>query len=308
MKIVAPDYYGEFECIKGACRHSCCAGWEIDIDPESRERYRKMTGILGGKLAENIVDSPDGAHFRLGAGERCPFLQADGLCEMIIALGEESLCQICADHPRFRNFFSESTELGLGLCCEAAGRLMLSWKAPVSFIALEDDGDCGDAYEDESELREIRGELIKLAQDRSMSVEGRVERICDAMDSALPEIDYARWAEFLKGLERMDDSWADRLAALQKAGDAAFEGWETEFEQLLVYLIWRHLPGALDDGDVEGRAAFCALMWRIMRRMFAVSGGGFEELVEIARLYSSEIEYSDENIGEILAELHRNGV
>ena len=308
MKIVAPDYYGEFECIKGACRHSCCAGWEIDIDPESRERYRKMTGILGGKLAENIVDSPDGAHFRLGAGERCPFLQADGLCEMIIALGEESLCQICADHPRFRNFFSDSTELGLGLCCEAAGRLMLSWKAPVSFIALEDDGGCGDAYEDERELREIRGELIKLAQDRSMSVERRVEQICDAMDSALPDIDYARWAEFLKGLERMDDSWADRLAALQKAGDAPFEGWETEFEQLLVYLIWRHLPGALDDGDVEGRAAFCALMWRIMRRMFAVSGGGFEELVEIARLYSSEIEYSDENIGEILAELHRNGV
>lgn len=307
MKTVVPDYYMEFACIKGACRHSCCAGWEIDIDPESRERYRKMTGAIGGKLAENIVDGPDGAHFRLGAGERCPFLRADGLCEMIIALGEESLCQICADHPRFRNFFSDSTELGLGLCCEAAGRLILSWNEPVRFAAIEDDGADGVAYEDERELREIRAELIELAQERSIDIERRVERILGEVDIVLPEIPYAHWAEFLTGLERLDDNWADRLEAL-KTAEATVEGWETEFEQLLVYLLWRQLPGALDDGDVEGRVAFCALMWRIMRRMFAVSGGGLDELVEIVRLYSSEIEYSDENVGEILAELHRNGV
>lgn len=308
MKTVVPDYYMEFACIKGACAHSCCVGWEIDIDPESRERYRKIPGAIGGKLAANIVDGPDGAHFRLGEGERCRFLRADGLCEMIMTLGEESLCQICADHPRFRNFFSDSTELGLGLCCEAAGRLILSRREKVKFIVVEDDGAEEAAYEDELELREIRAELIALAQDRSIGVERRTERILACMDISLPDMAYASWAKYLKKLERLDDSWADRLDALQKAADVTVNGWDTEFEQLLAYLIWRHLPGALDDGDLDGRVAFCVLMWRIVNRMFAISGGGLDELTEIVRLYSSEIEYSDENVGEILAELHRNGI
>lgn len=308
MKTVVPDYYMEFACIKGACRHSCCIGWEIDIDSESRERYRKIPGAIGKKLSENIVDGPVGAHFRLGEDERCPFLQADGLCEMIIEMGEGSLCRICADHPRFRNFFSDSIELGLGLCCEAVGRLILSRKKPVRFVVMEDDGAEEDVYEDEQELREIRGGLIELAQDRRMSVERRLERILDEMDITLPEITYARWAEFLAGLERLDKAWNGRLDALRREVDAAIEGWEMEFEQLLVYLLWRHLPGALDDGDLEGRVAFCGLMWRIIRRIFAVSGEGLDGLVEIARLYSAEIEYSDENIGKILEELHRNGV
>ena len=32
---------------------------------------------------------------------------------------------------------------------------------------------------------------------------------------------------------------------------------------LLVYLLYRHLPGALDDGDVSGRIAFAALIFRL---------------------------------------------
>lgn len=308
MKTIAPDYYMEFACIKGACRHSCCVGWEIDVDPESRERYRTVRGAVGKKLAENIVDCPDVAHFKLDAEERCPFLQADGLCEMIIALGEASLCQICADHPRFRNFFSDSTELGLGLCCEAAAGLILSRREPTGFITIEDDGADGEAYEDEREIREIRAALIGRAQERGLNVERRLKRILDDMEIEMPVISYARWAEFMLGLERMDDGWARRLGTLNKPCEATLVGWDTEFEQLLTYLLWRHLPGVLDDGDLEGRVAFCALMWCIMRRMFALSGGGFEELVEITRLYSSEIEYSDENIGRILEELHKNGI
>ena len=37
MLTVYPDYYSAFRCIAGACKHSCCIGWEIDIDEESLE-------------------------------------------------------------------------------------------------------------------------------------------------------------------------------------------------------------------------------------------------------------------------------
>ena len=132
--IYAPDYYPHFRCIADACRHSCCVGWEIDIDPDTRAAYAAVGGDIGAKLADEIDDSTDPAHFRLTADERCPFLRNDGLCELILTLGEDSLCQICADHPRFRNFFSGRTELGLGLCCEAAGALILSQPAPMQII------------------------------------------------------------------------------------------------------------------------------------------------------------------------------
>lgn len=35
MNLYVPDYYPAFRCIAERCRHTCCAGWEIDIGGES---------------------------------------------------------------------------------------------------------------------------------------------------------------------------------------------------------------------------------------------------------------------------------
>ena len=37
MIVRVPDYFKEFSCIAGACKDSCCLGWEIDIDEDSYE-------------------------------------------------------------------------------------------------------------------------------------------------------------------------------------------------------------------------------------------------------------------------------
>ena len=141
MKVIVPDYYPEFRCIAGACRHSCCIGWEIDIDEDIRALYETIPGDFGQRLRENIDDSGENSCFRLDDEERCPFLNRRGLCDIILHLGEGALCQICTDHPRFRSFFSDRTEMGLGLCCEAAADLILSRTEPVRFLVQEDDGD-----------------------------------------------------------------------------------------------------------------------------------------------------------------------
>ena len=39
MKTVVPSYYKEFRCIADKCNHSCCKGWEIDIDDETYKKY-----------------------------------------------------------------------------------------------------------------------------------------------------------------------------------------------------------------------------------------------------------------------------
>ena len=70
MKLVAPDYYKDFVCIADRCNHSCCIGWEIDIDEDTREYYRTVPGEMGKRLAGNIVDGEETACFRLGEGEQ----------------------------------------------------------------------------------------------------------------------------------------------------------------------------------------------------------------------------------------------
>ena len=40
MLVRIPDYFDQFACLAGDCPHSCCIGWEIDIDPDTADYYR----------------------------------------------------------------------------------------------------------------------------------------------------------------------------------------------------------------------------------------------------------------------------
>lgn len=312
MKWIAPNYFDDFSCIAGACRHSCCAGWEIDIDEETLDAYRRIPGAFGERLRESICTEGDAPHFRLSDGERCPFLKENGLCDVILTLGADSLCQICTDHPRFRNFFGDREEIGLGMCCEAAARLILSREEKVFLVLADEDEDGEELGEEERDLLLIRQELIDAAQDRTLPMVERVKRMleCAELDSGEPEL--SRWAGFLLGLERLDEGWTALLTALRDAQslpelrEAA--KWEAPFEQLLVYLLYRHLPAAMTDGDLAGRIACCALMWRLIRALCALKeerDGGLTlaDMAEICRMYSSEIEYSDENLAAVWEEI-----
>ena len=114
MKLIAPDYFEKFVCIADRCKHSCCIGWEIDIDEETLADYQSVEGEFGERLREGIEVKDGCACFRLGNDERCPFLNENGLCDIILNLGEDRLSQICTDHPRFCSFWSDRTEIGLG--------------------------------------------------------------------------------------------------------------------------------------------------------------------------------------------------
>ena len=301
MKQMAPEGYADFHCIAGACRHSCCIGWEIDIDLASLRRFQQMPGAMGERLRQNIDTDTETACFRMvGWEERCPFLNVDGLCDMILELGEDSLCQICTDHPRFRNEFADHTETGLGLCCEAAGRLLLGRKEPFRLTVMEDDGGNEAPDPEEAGLLALRDSLFAMMQDRSLPIAQRIEKLLPS-----GEIAWADWADFLLSLERLDERWAELLDRLPEEPEHELEGWlSIPLEQLICQLLYRHLPGALEDDDIDGRIRYCALMWQLITRLcLLTNAASLDDLVELVRLYSSEIEYSDENVGAILDQL-----
>ena len=312
MKTFVPSYYRQFACIAGACRHSCCIGWEIDIDPESLGRYQRMGGELGERLHSNINREGETACFRLkGKEERCPFLNEDGLCDLILTQGEGILCQICTDHPRFRSFFTGRTEIGLGLCCEAAGRLILGWKEPIRLEIADDDGKEETPEPQERALLSLRERLFAVAQNRSLKVEERVEQLLAFAGASAEDFDWSEWADFLLSLERLDEAWTKALEQLRGAPACIppLSQWQTEMEQLLVVLLYRHLPGALEDGDLRGHLLLLVLLWLIAAKLCDMQkADALDDLVEICRLCSSELEYSEENIREILDELNRRGL
>ena len=40
-----PDDYDAFRCIAGACPQTCCAAWEIVVDPDAQDTYLRACGI-----------------------------------------------------------------------------------------------------------------------------------------------------------------------------------------------------------------------------------------------------------------------
>lgn len=167
---ITPDYYDSFHCIAGACSHTCCAGWEVDIDSESLARY-KRDGIP-------FISEEETPHFILKEGERCPFLNGQNLCELILSHGEDYLCQICTDHPRFRNFWTGITEVGLGLSCEEAARLVLSRPEPVKLVLSGTGETIEEAISnlpaDEQYLWNVREDLFREAETLENPWEARL--------------------------------------------------------------------------------------------------------------------------------------
>ncbi len=300
-----PDYYRDFHCIKGACKHNCCIGWEIEIDDETAEFYKEAKGSLGRRL-NNCIDWNEQC-FILGEDERCPFLNKDNLCDIILQLGEEGLCGICADHPRFRNELPCRTEMGLGLCCEAAAALILSQRHKIKIVCDRDS-----ASDDDSTIN-LRDAIIDILQDREFDIFERLDNMLWLLGQESFNINLSSWADRLHKLERLDESWTDRLDMLEAAID--FEGYARhiekcayEYEQLAVYFIYRHFANAPTMESCVKRAKFAALAVNIIYALGAATytqkgQADFDERVDIARAFSSEIEYSDENLYAIIDEI-----
>lgn len=287
MKYIKPDFYDAFHCIASRCRHSCCVGWEIDIDGDTADLYSELPGELGEELRRNIELSPE-PHFVMTQSGRCPFLRADGLCRLILTLGEDALCDICAEHPRFYNFSGGREESGLGLCCEEVVRLLYSSVEPLGFI-VEDDGEADEDSPEEAMIYALRGKVLNRLADRTMPLHERMSAACKLCGADMPSLDIGRWAELYSGLERLHASWGDALNKLHDIGSFTVPN-SPRYERLTAYFVYRHF-------SAPESISFAVLSTAMVAALDFVTPHGEHE--ENLRMYSEEIEYSDENINKI---------
>ena len=176
MQFTVPDYYKQFTCTAGQCPATCCAGWQIQIDPASLKKYRKAKGPLKNRL-RNEIDWDEKCFRRYGG--RCAFLNDDNLCDLYLeGGGSKAFCRTCRTYPRHIEEFEGLREISLSLSCPAAAEIILGRPEPVRFLHAEDP-DKGepqpDAYDDFdyflfTKLEDAREVLFQILQDRAHPV------------------------------------------------------------------------------------------------------------------------------------------
>ncbi len=308
--VFAPNYYSEFRCIADRCRHSCCIDWEICIDDRTLEKYRKMQDIM-----DTISLCEDGACFALAENGRCPHLNEAGLCRIILSHGEEYLSDICQNHPRFFNEVGMGrTEAGLGLVCEEACRLILESEKPFAltqtempdaFFDIEDDEDAPLSFDPLPQ----RERIFAIIQ----APETRLDETLAALTKSfsLPEIPApAMWLDRFLSLEILDADWERILQAAKENSACRNPAQDGQYEKyharLLTYFVYRHVSIAQSEDDLRARLAFCVLSVEMIRFLFQKEAEQTKEaLIELARRYSAEIEYSEDNTFELIFELER---
>ena len=278
-----PDDYDAFRCIAGACPQTCCAAWEIVVDPDAQDAYLRLRHPLAEKLRRVMRVDADGDTYFAQSDGRCPFLCADGLCELQRTLGAQSLCRTCRDFPRWEVLLCDRVEQGLSLACPEAARQLLARTAPLRLesVWIPDDGYVPGARE-----RRLT-EALMAVRDRTLALLTRPEHTArenlaaaECTDACAGCLKPAALAAAFASPEPLDPQWPEllrRVAALPVCPPPRLT--QTQQMCLAQAIVWRHGMDALDDRDVVFPVRYAAAALRLLDCLAAVSGRTDAQLV-----------------------------
>lgn len=283
------DGFNDFHCKGGACKHTCCQVWIIDIDDDTADYYQHLEGPLGDKLRASMEKSDEGWHFKLNDKGFCPLLDPDGLCRVVKELGDDALCDICAVHPRFFTRVDDEIEdytlCGTGLCCEETCEIIARLKGPIRFR----DEDTGKRYT-----------LKELLEDMGW---GPVEEDWTHFRPVCTEADTRSILQSLAATEPIDDAWTAEMEELpgrvpelmgqERAYATRYD--RKLFDRFLQFIFYRQLD-KLEEYGPEALAEYARQSTQYIFLKAALTG----DPLEAARRWSEQIEYDTGNVGQLL--------
>lgn len=211
---LVPDYFDDFHCKCGQCRHTCCDGWPVTF---SRADYFHLLSVpcspeLRRKLdtALHLTDEPTPERYAelLPNWEgHCPLQSADGLCGLQRECGEGEISTTCRYYPRgFRTL--DDDECACSASCEQVVELLMQWQKPMGFhrrtlncaMPLPPRITGGTA----EKTRLLRQDLIQMMQVREKPLANRLLGVQVALvqEEETPLDDAKRWQAFSVGMNR----------------------------------------------------------------------------------------------------------
>jgi lysine-N-methylase len=305
MEIVKPKYFNSFKCVAGRCPDTCCAGWDVEIDDASAEKYKSETGCLKQYFDKHLTTDEDGYIFSLVDG-RCPMLDENNLCRIQLENGETALCDTCQLFPRYFDDYGEIRETGLGLGCPEAARILLS---PETDVELDRTVKSPDRIY--NLLTEKREEFFTILDNKNFDLKMKLSAVLFSAAEFQSDIDKVdmlggdssvEFSECINVLEKMEyisDKRKGRLISLseEKAIYHNSEKFAGDIVRLFKYYLMRYMMTACFDLDLLTKVKYGIFACIITERLYdSVPELSFDERVRILYGYSKEVEYSQINL------------
>lgn len=316
-----PDYYNKFQCIADKCRDTCCRSWEVDVDEDTFYYYKVQEGEFGKYLNAHLHEDDDYKYIPMKEDGYCPFLTKEGLCDIYCHLGEQAMCQVCQEYPRYYMGVGDYEQIDLSLSCMEVGRLLFLHHGPIHYEKSEDEEEPWETITESEHRRlenilRIRDELVKQAQsgmerilvpdfDLLSSTEAGVELLPDAVfDTDLRRIIASfeilddRGGELLKNLEAHYDEIVSSEAEFRKQYEDLLP---VLFSRFAVYLIYRYTIDSFYEKDLSGEIRLWNRSLRLMLLLCmqyyqTEKAFGVGPMINLAHTFSRQIEHSDENM------------
>ena len=288
-----PTIYHTFQCKADRCENTCCQLWTIDIDETTAERYHAMTGPLGKSLRQAITVDDEGSHFVFSKEQpMCPLLNENGLCKVVLELGEEGLCDTCHMHPRFYKYIEDLELCGVGLSCEASVELLAedTQSDQVIFTIEDDDGE--------------------FSPDECLTIQNIFELLALDIDPALfqyapnPDVQYYTNLLHLYGTtEPIDKEWTAQINTLSHDINKLTTSVQSYtanhdmrlFNKVFQYILYRQID-MLADYSFEAILSYAKDSVEYILITSAIEGS---PLKQVAR-WSQQIEYDEDNVELLL--------
>ncbi len=274
----------------------------MNIDDKTLSKYKNNQSAFSHTLKSGINFKK--SKFKWNKNKRCAFLNDKGFCEIIINLGEENLCQVCRDHPRFRSFFNDKTETGLGFCCEEATRIILTFKDKIAPTLVSDDANILDLDFNQKNVLNFREKAIEILQNRETDINERINRLLKTCNANFIDSDFKKILKTFLRFERIDKGWTKTLKSLPTDFDRPTDQELAHYcEQFLVNSLYRHLSDAEDTVWVRARTLACVFSWWIIKSVIYTkrkeNTNLLELVISVTRDFSAEVEYSMKNLNKL---------
>ena len=117
MNYLTVDLYHKFNCIADSCPNTCCRGWNIDIEEEIYQKMQDNEDKLGISAEDWICPRKDAYAVKLNSDGRCPMLNENNLCKVVLSLGPSYLSKVCNTYPRMIRQYGDVIEGFVTLSC-----------------------------------------------------------------------------------------------------------------------------------------------------------------------------------------------
>lgn len=142
------NYLPEFTCLGGECEDTCCKDWDIWFDQAHYQLLKETIENHGGEQADKFsqyiqfneaeaASEHNYAQLKLSKDGSCPFLRADGWCELHTQFGEKPLSNVCAFFPRVLSRRGDIVELSGAMSCPEMVRKCLFAEEDVEIVDFE---------------------------------------------------------------------------------------------------------------------------------------------------------------------------